>query len=83
MSHSVVLDLPENVYQSLTEKAAQKGQKVEEVAVEILSTVTIDVDEFERLADELADEFAKRMPKDAKPLSDYAMSREGLYDDHL
>jgi antitoxin ParD1/3/4 len=40
-------------------------------------------EEFERLADELADYFEKSMPPDAKPLSDYAMSREGIYKDHL
>ncbi len=36
-------------------------------------------EEFERLADY----FEKSMPPDAKPLSDYAMSREGIYKDHL
>jgi hypothetical protein len=83
MTHSVILDLPENVYQSLVDKAAHKGKKIEEVAIEILSNKSIDTEEFERLSDELVDEFAKRMPPDAKPLSDYAMSREGLYEDHL
>ena len=43
----------------------------------------LSMEEFEKLADLLADEFEKRMPKDAKPLSDYAMSREGIYEDHL
>jgi plasmid stability protein len=83
MTHSVVLDLPENVYQSLMDKAAYKGKRIEEIAVEILSNAPLDIEEFERLSDELADEFAKRMPPDAKPLSDYAMSREGLHEDHL
>ncbi len=40
-------------------------------------------DEFEKLADELADYFEKSLPFDAKPLSDYAISREGIYKDHL
>jgi antitoxin ParD1/3/4 len=40
-------------------------------------------EEFEKLADELADYVEKNMPPDAKPLSDYAMSREGIYEDHL
>lgn len=40
-------------------------------------------DEFEQLADLLASEFEKRLPEDFKPLSDYAMSREGIYEDHL
>lgn len=42
----------------------------------------LSVEEFEALADELADYFAESMPPDAKPLSDYAMSREGIYEDH-
>lgn len=55
MTHSLVLDVPETLYQSLTEKAAQNGRKVEEFAVEILAGS----DDFERNADELADYFEK------------------------
>ncbi len=40
-------------------------------------------DEFDRLADQLADEFAECVGPDCPPLSDYATSREGLYEDHL
>ncbi len=40
-------------------------------------------DEFERLADQLADEFAQCVGPDCPPLSDFATSREGLYEDHL
>jgi antitoxin ParD1/3/4 len=43
----------------------------------------LNADEFEKLADELADYVEKNLPPDAKPLSDYAMSREGIYEDHL
>ncbi len=87
MTHSMIIELPEAVYQSLSEEAKQKGKKAEEVAAELLEMMSSDKklsdDEFERLADLLADEFEKRLPKDAKPLSDYAMSREGIYEDHL
>ena len=40
-------------------------------------------DEFEALADQLADEFMKYVDPDCPPLSDYAVSRAGLYEDHL
>lgn len=87
MTHSLTIELPEVVYQSLREEAAQKGKSTEDVAAELLEMLTSDRklsdEEFEHLADLLADEFEKRLPADAKPLSDYAMSREGIYDDHL
>lgn len=87
MTHSMTIELPEAVYQSLSEEAKQKGKKAEDVAAEMLALLwsdkKLDDDEFEQLADLLADEFEKRLPKDAKPLSDYAMSREGIYEDHL
>jgi len=83
----MTIELPEAVYQSLSEEAKQKGKKAEDVAADLLEMLTTDRklsdDEFEQLADLLADEFEKRLPADAKPLSDYAMSREGIYEDHL
>lgn len=87
MTHSMTIELPELVYQSLSEEAAQKGKRAEDVAAELLEMLMSDRElsdkEFEKLADLLADEFEKRLPADAKPLSDYAMSREGIYEDHL
>lgn len=40
-------------------------------------------DEFEALADQLADEFMTCVGPDCPPLSNCAVSREGLYEDHL
>ena len=40
-------------------------------------------DKFETLVDALADEFIKYVGTNCPPLSDYAVSREGLYEDHL
>lgn len=86
MTHSLTIEIPEAVYQSLSEEAAQKGKKAEDVAAELLEILRgdekLDDDEFEKLADELADYVEKNMPPDAKPHSDYAMSREGIYEDH-
>ncbi|MEN6494468.1 MAG: hypothetical protein ABFD16_09255 [Thermoguttaceae bacterium] len=39
-------------------------------------------EEFEALADELAAGIAANRGPDAAPLSDYALSREGIYEDH-
>lgn len=83
MTHSMTIELPEAVYQSLGEEAKQKGKKAEDVAAELLALVRSDKklsgDEFERLADYVK----KHLPPDAKPLSDYVMSRERIYEDHL
>ena len=87
MTHSMTIELPEAVYQSLSEEAKQKGKKAEELIVEMVESLTmsgeLSDEEFERLANELADYVEKNLPPDAKPLSDYAMSREGIYEDHL
>lgn len=87
MTHSITIELPENIYLPIAKEAKAKGRKIEEIALEMLELLTTDRklsdDEFEQLANLLADEFEKRLPADAKPLSDYAMSREGIYEDHL
>ena len=70
MTHSMTIELPEAVYQSLNEEAKQKGKKAEEIVVEMVELLTTDkklsADEFERLADELADYVEKHLPPDAK-----------------
>ena len=86
MTHSLTLEIPENIYKPLAEEAEAKGRKVEEIALEMLELLTSDRklsdEEFENLADLLANEFEKRLPPDAKPLSDYAFTRESIYEDH-
>ena len=37
MTHSLLLEVPENIYQPLAEEAEAKGRKVEEIALEILA----------------------------------------------
>jgi hypothetical protein len=39
MGHTLTLDIPENVYQLLLQKAEQTGQPPEAVAVQLLTTV--------------------------------------------
>jgi hypothetical protein len=40
MGHTLTLDVPEDVYQSLIQKAEQTGQPPEAVAVQLLATAT-------------------------------------------
>lgn len=42
----------------------------------------LSLEEFEALADELADKFMELVGPDFSPLSNYAVSREGIYEDH-
>ena len=84
MTHSLTIEIPENIYRGIMNEADSKKRKIEEIALERLAKDESSGDEeFERLADELADYVEKNMPPDAEPLSDYAMSREGIYEDHL
>ncbi len=83
MTHSLTVEIPENIYRGIVKEAKSKKRKIEEIALERLAKdESLSDEEFERLADELADYFEKNLPPDAKPLSDYAMSREGIYEDH-
>ncbi len=84
MTHSLTIEIPENIYRGIMNEAESKKRKVEEIALERLAKDESSGDEeFEKLANELADYVEKNMPPDAQPLSDYAMSREGIYEDHL
>lgn len=40
MNHSLMLELPENVYESLVKKAKQAGKSPEVLAVQLLTTAT-------------------------------------------
>ena len=53
--------------------------------IEKASTVNnsqLSLEEFEALADELGKKFMEYVGPDFPPLSDYAMSRESIYEDH-
>lgn len=59
-------------------EAAEESIPWDQAKVELLSD-----DKFEALADQLADDFMNYVGPDCRPLSDYAVSREGLYEKHL
>ena len=58
--------------------AGEESIPWEQAKVELLSD-----EKFEALADQLADDFMNYVGLDRRPLSDYAVSREGLYEGHL
>lgn len=60
-----------------TKKATQLNKVYAPVAGNELS-----LDEFEYLADQLADEFAEMVEPSIPALSDYAMSRASIYEEH-
>lgn len=43
----------------------------------------LSVEEFEAKLDQLTEKFMEYVGPDVPPLSDYALSREGIYADHL
>jgi antitoxin ParD1/3/4 len=55
-----------------------------EPAIEDLlqDSAPVSMKEWDVLADELIEYVAAHRPDDAPPLSDYAISREGIYEDH-
>jgi antitoxin ParD1/3/4 len=82
--------LEAEIRQSLKERNAEHARylladallpTVEDL-LEQVSEPMIASDEWEALADQLGEELATSLPADAPPLSDYAVSRAGIYEDH-
>ena len=90
---TITVQIPPNIERQIR-KSISLGETdtVRHLLLEILEA-TVDTlmsnnsqlsdDEFEALADQLADEFMVSVGPDCPPLSDYAVSREGLYEGHL
>lgn len=57
-----------------------KSQEIEELLQK--SPDELSNEEFEALADQLADETERMIAPGTPPLSDYALSRESCYEDH-
>ena len=79
---AITLELPPEEEQSLRPRAEMAGQDVETYLLQNLGlrpvTPPLSNEEWEKLVDDLAD----TAPADAPLLSDYAVSREGIYRDH-
>lgn len=84
-------DFVEELRQSLADvKAGGRTTSMQKVAEKlgilqssINNPTQLSDDKFEALADALADEFIKYVDPDCPPLSDYEVSREGLYEDKV
>lgn len=63
MTHSLTIEIPENIYQSLAQEAEAKGRKIEEIALERLAN-----DEPREIEDSL-DKFVGAFSSD---ISDWA-----------
>jgi antitoxin ParD1/3/4 len=86
---TIVLELPAAAAERLREEAAAKGMRETELLIHLVSERYGEIaaqrltdSEFEALLDQIADITEQRAPGGAKPLSDYAVSRESIYEDH-
>ncbi len=92
---TITVHIPHNIEMQIREKVSRRDMDVVrhlllealEPTVEVLinndTPPKLSDDEFEALADQLADEFMAYVGPNCPPLSDYAVSREGLYEDYL
>ena len=93
---SITVEIPDDVEKKIQEnvvrgdiKAARHllleavFPKVEASIMDNDTSKSVSNKEFEALLDKLADLSEKYIDPDCPPLSDYAVSREGLYEDHL
>lgn len=74
----VINNLPDNLISELAEFIDYLQYKSTK---ESKDEKTESIEEFDRLADELVDEYEKIAGDRVPPLSDYAVSRAGIYED--
>jgi antitoxin ParD1/3/4 len=92
---TITIEIPHDIEMQIREKAARgNADAVRRLLIEALGPTVealirrhtsskLSDEEFEVLADQLADEFMEYVGPDCPPLSDHAVSREGLYEGHL
>lgn len=87
ISHDIELQIREHAARGNADAVRHLLTEALDPTVEALirryTSAKLSDDAFETLADQLADEFMAYVGPDCPPLSDYAVSREGLYEDHL
>jgi len=92
---TITIEIPHDIEMQIRENAARgNADAVRRLLIEALDPTVetlirihtsskISNEEFEVLSDQLADEFMEYVGPGCPPLSDYAVSREGLYEGHL
>lgn len=92
---TITVQIPSDIERQIREKVScGDTDTVRHLLLEVLDPIVealmnnnipskLSDDEFEALLDKLADEFMTYVGPDCPPLSDYAVSREGLYEEHL
>ena len=92
---TITIEIPHDIEIQIRENAARgNADAVRRLLIEALgptiealirhhTSSPLSDEAFEVLADQLADEFMAYVGPECPPLSDYAVSREGLYEDHL
>jgi antitoxin ParD1/3/4 len=90
---TITIDIPDAIARQIREQAARgNADAVRHLLLEALgptveallqqyTSAPLSDQAFEALADQLADEFLAYAGPDCPPLSDYAVSRAGLYED--
>lgn len=90
---TITLELPPEVQAALQTKIARRdAESVRQILANALAptveallrqpTHQMSDNEFEAVADMLADEWAARVKPNTPKLSEYAVSRAGIYEDH-
>jgi antitoxin ParD1/3/4 len=92
---TITIEIPHDIEMQIRENASRgNADAVRRLLIEALGPTVealmrshtsskLSAEEFEVLADQLADEFMEYVGPDCPPLSDHAVSREGLYEGHL
>lgn len=90
---TITLELSPSAEMQIEESIAQRdAQRLQRLLIEAIP-VTVDrlishhkrrvsAEEFQKLADQLIHDFSSALGKNSPLLSDYAVSREGIYEDH-
>ena len=91
---TLTIEIPSEVASQILSNASRGDRKaVQKLLIDAITPAVesimeqaekdLSFDEFEKLSEKLINEFITSSGPDHQPLSDYAVSREGIYEDHL
>ena len=79
---AITLDLPPEQEQSVRQQAERAGQDVTAFLTQYVSFAKVPPPLSQEEWETMLDELGETAPPDAPLLSDYAVSRAGIYEDH-